>query len=130
MKVEILENIEIDSIGVGKATQANISASNMMFAISAVSKNLYSDLIGSIIRELTSNALDANRLDNVNNPILISLYCDIDSEITFSVKDDGIGMSPQFIEKHYMSYFDSTKRLSQDFIGGWGRVMPSLKRNF
>ena len=66
MKVEILENIEIDSIGVGKATQANISASNMMFAISAVSKNLYSDLIGSIIRELTSNALDANRLDNVN----------------------------------------------------------------
>jgi len=120
MKVEILENIEIDSIGVGKATQANISASNMMFAISAVSKNLYSDLIGSIIRELTSNALDANRLDNVNNPILISLYCDIDSEITFSVKDDGIGMSPQFIEKHYMSYFDSTKRLSQDFIGGWG----------
>ena len=117
MKVEILENIEIDSIGVGKATQANISASNMMFAISAVSKNLYSDLIGSIIRELTSNALDANRLDNVNNPILISLYC-------------GIGMSPQFIEKHYMSYFDSTKRLSQDFIGGWGKHKCPVKKKF
>lgn len=120
MKVEVLENIEIDSVSIGKSTQANISASNIMFAISAVSKNLYSDLIGSIIRELTSNALDANRLDNVNNPILISLYCDVDSEITFSVKDDGIGMSPAFIENHYMSYFDSTKRLSQNFIGGWG----------
>ena len=38
-----------------------------------LSKNLYSDSIGSTIRETASNALDSHRRAGVNKPIIVSL---------------------------------------------------------
>lgn len=84
-------------------------------------EKMYSNPIGSIVREITSNAVDSHIEANVNDPVVIRLTNDVDTNTThISFIDVGVGMSPERIKEVYSVYFNSTKRDTNNQIGGWG----------
>ena len=120
--MEIIKDNAIETYNGGldlKEINSSISVDNLGFALEAVSKNLYSNPIGSIIRELTSNAIDANVFNEAKKPVIVSLY-EEDGNWYFKVKDEGKGMNKQEFEEIYMSWFNSDKRNNNLQIGGWG----------
>jgi sensor histidine kinase regulating citrate/malate metabolism len=81
--------------------------------------SLYSNVIGSIVRESVSNAADANTAAKSDEPILVSLK-QHESTWKFSVEDFGTGISPQKAEEIVFNFLESDKEESDDYIGGWG----------
>lgn len=89
----------------------------------ALSDTLYSNKIGSIVREITSNSFDAQAEAKVKRDVIITIQdpgviTDEPGKISF--RDFGVGISPERVENVYSKYFASTKRDSNDQIGGFG----------
>ena len=84
-----------------------------------LSKNLYSDSIGSTIRETASNALDSHRRAGVDKPIIVSLE-NVNGNYEFSVEDVGIGLDADDVENIISKYGKSTKRMSNTELGMFG----------
>lgn len=84
-----------------------------------MSKSLYSNPIGSVVREITSNCFDSHKEAGVDDAVVISKGED-DEGVFISFKDVGVGLSPNRIKDVYMNYLTSTKRNTNDQIGGWG----------
>ena len=101
------------------STSFGIDDENQAFIIEALSKNIYRDPIGTIVREYSSNAWDANVDAGVNEPIIVSLDSDATGEF-FSVVDFGDGMSEEKIKTVFVKYGKSTKGGNNDEIGGFG----------
>lgn len=122
--MEIQQHVEIEeeSIGDMGEIQSSIRSEDLGFALSAVSKNLYANNIGSFIRELVSNGVDAN-VDNENRTksvaVEVKLYKE-GEEWWFSVQDFGTGMTEKVFTEVYMAWFNSDKRKTNSKIGGWG----------
>jgi hypothetical protein len=85
-----------------------------------LSKNLYSDDIGSAIRECASNALDSHRRAGVNEPIVVSLKAASYNNYEFCVEDFGTGLSHEDVINILSKYGKSTKRESNIEIGAMG----------
>ena len=85
-----------------------------------LSKNLYSDSIGSTIRECASNALDSHRRAAVNKPIIVSLVQNDSNNWEFSVEDFGTGLDHYDVENIISKYGKSTKRNSDTELGMMG----------
>jgi len=86
-----------------------------------LSKNLYSDPIGSTIRECASNALDSHRRAGVSDPIVVTLKQSKESSSwEFTVEDFGIGLDSHDVENILSKYGKSTKRLSSNELGMFG----------
>ena len=85
-----------------------------------LSKNLYSDAIGSTIRECASNALDSHRRAGVNKPIIVSLVQNDSNNWEFSVEDFGTGLDHYDVENIISKYGKSTKRNSDTELGMMG----------
>ena len=85
-----------------------------------LSKNLYSDAIGSSIRETCSNALDSHRRAGVNKPIVVSFGANRDGSYEFSVEDFGLGLDANDVENIISKYGKSTKRESNIELGMFG----------
>lgn len=83
-----------------------------------LSNNIYSNKIGSIIRELVCNAKDSHIEANNTEPFEIHLPTKINP--VFKVKDFGVGMSKQEIDVIFSCYGESTKNKSNDVIGAFG----------
>lgn len=85
----------------------------------ALSDTLYSNKVGSILRELLSNAYDTHiTAGNLDVPIELKLPSSMDS--TFSLRDYGTGLTEDEIFNVYTTFFKSTRRDSNDAIGGFG----------
>lgn len=84
-----------------------------------LSKNLYSDSIGSTIRETASNALDSHRRAGVDKPIIVSLE-NVNGNYEFSVEDFGLGLDADDVENIISKYGKSTKRMSDNELGMFG----------
>ena len=84
-----------------------------------LSKNLYSDSIGSLIREASSNSLDSHRRAGVEKPIIVSLE-NINGNYEFSVEDFGLGLDADDVENIISKYGKSTKRMSNNELGMFG----------
>ncbi len=84
-----------------------------------LSKNLYSDSIGSTIRETASNALDSHRRAGVDKPIIVSLE-NVNGNYEFSVEDVGLGLDADDVENIISKYGKSTKRMSNTELGMFG----------
>ena len=99
-------------------TQYSIRASAKAFKI--LSDGLYSDKIGTPIRELSTNAYDAHvSLRPISTlPLMYTLSYSVAEQ--FSIRDYGIGMSKQELQTTYTTYFDSNKTHSNDFVGCMG----------
>lgn len=102
---------------VGAETNFSIAMNSKMFRL--LSDTMYSDKIGSIVREITSNAIDGHtKAGEPEKPYTIHVPDAI--EPYFSVKDEGVGMSDEDIRTIYTTYGASTKDDSNDFIGAFG----------
>lgn len=93
--------------------------SRMAILLDMLSKGIYSDPIGSPIREYASNAWDAHTAAGHNDPIIITLDTDNSGDF-ISIQDFGKGMSPEFAEQHFFEYLGTDKEDSDDFIGAFG----------
>lgn len=99
-------------------------------AFQILSNNIYSNKIAAILRELGTNAYDSHvESGKGDQPFEIHLPNMI--EPWFSVTDHGTGLSPEQIESLYVTYFDSTKTESNDYVGvlGLGSKSPYCYTN-
>ena len=111
--------VEQEQVGDFEEIASSIRMEDMSLAFDMVSKHLYSNPIGSFIRELVSNAVDAN-VDNASSELVkVNIYKE-GGQAYFQVKDEGKGMSPDHFRNVYMKWFNSDKREDNTKIGGWG----------
>lgn len=90
------------------------STAHLMMVLSS---NLYQNSIGSIVREYTSNAVDANIDAKSENPVIVK----IDQKLSeFSVEDFGPGLDHDDFVNIISKYGKSTKRDKQDQLGFYG----------
>lgn len=81
--------------------------------------DLYTDPPGSVMREIASNAYDANKVaGNGDIPIEITLPTRLAP--TLVIKDRGRGMDREFLMTTYCNLLSSTKRGANEEIGGYG----------
>lgn len=85
-----------------------------------LSKNLYSDSIGSTIRECASNALDSHRRAGTTDPIIVSFKTNNESNYEFCVEDFGTGLDADDVKNIISKYGKSTKRNSNTELGMMG----------
>lgn len=116
MQIEKKTNI-IETSGLGASGGFSIKTTAAAFQL--LSSGLYTNKIRAVVRELSSNAVDAHTMvNNQSRPIEVKLPNNLDSQ--FHVKDFGPGLSHENIMHMYTTYFDSSKQASNDFIGGFG----------
>lgn len=122
MILQATKQLEIETIGeMEQGLTAGISEESMPFVFELVSKQLYSNPIGSIVREITSNCLDAHtEAENTEDPVIVRFKNDPDEGMIIEFQDFGVGISPNRIQEIYMNYFSSTKRADNSLIGGFG----------
>jgi len=86
-----------------------------------LSKNLYSDSVGSTIRECASNALDSHRRAGSDRPIIVSFKRNNQADTyEFAVEDFGIGLDADDVVNIISKYGKSTKRNSNTELGMMG----------
>ena len=104
-----------------KAQEMTISADKDAIVFQIFTKSIYSNPIGSVVREITSNCFDSHIEAGVDSPVVIRKNKDTDTAgLSISFIDYGVGMCPDRIYKIYGSYFESTKRADNTQIGGFG----------
>jgi len=122
--MKLVSNADIQHVGtINKSIDFGIDKENIGVLFRGFSDTLYSNKIGSIVRELTSNCFDSHREAKVKDDVVIILQsADPLSGKTGKIcfKDVGIGLSPKRIEDIYSKYFSSTKRETNNEIGGFG----------
>lgn len=98
------------------------------FLMQMLSKNLYSDDVGSTIRETVSNALDSHRRAGITKPIVVGLQPHSDQSYEFTVEDFGTGLDDKDVKHIISKYGKSTKRLIDNELGMMGQQpRPSTK---
>ena len=90
------------------------------FLMQMLSKNFYSDAIGSTIREICSNSLDSTRRSGTDKPIIVFLGKNDEGGFEFSVEDFGIGLDDEDVRNIISKYGASTKRLDNVELGMYG----------
>jgi len=109
----------------GEQTQDSIGMSldldSAQILMQMLSKNLYSDDIGSTVRECASNALDSHRRAGTTDPIIVSFGANKDGNYEFSVEDFGIGLDAEDVKNIISKYGKSTKRNSANELGMMGQ---------
>ena len=94
-----------------------IDAEDMRYVASLL-RNNYSNTRLAVVREISANALDANKEANSSRPIEVKLPTSMNS--TFEVRDFGGGLSQEDVFGLYSKYGKSTKRTSNNYIGAFG----------
>jgi hypothetical protein len=115
MKV-IEQNHRVKSRGVLAKKQSTLKTNAKAFRM--LSDMLYSDAVEAVIRELSTNAVDAHVEVGTEKPFDIHLPTFL--EPYFSIRDYGPGISPEKFESVYLVFFESDKTDSDDFIGTIG----------
>jgi hypothetical protein len=100
----------------------SIDQESMGMLFKGFSDHLYSNKIGSIVREITSNCFDSHIEAGVKVPVQITITEDYANyeRCVIIFRDFGTGLSPERMKNIFSKYFASTKRDSNDNIGGWG----------
>jgi hypothetical protein len=99
-----------------------IKEADMGLILEILRSKLYSNPIGAICREVSSNSRDANREAENNVPIEIGIansHLSM-SDMVIYFKDFGTGISPERMADVFVNYGSSTKRESDTFTGGFG----------
>ena len=107
----------------GEATESigmSLDLESAQVLMQMLSKNLYSDDIGSTVRECASNALDSHRRAGVDKPIVVALRATKDNTFEFSVEDFGTGLDADDVKNIISKYGKSTKRNSATELGMMG----------
>lgn len=107
----------------GQKVQLSMDENSLVHIMTHLA-GLYSDKELAVIREIATNAYDANVAAGSTAPIEVSLPNAMSPYYT--VKDSGIGMSVDDLINVYSKYGASTKRNSNDVVGmlGFGCKAP------
>lgn len=111
-------NIEV--IGDIKEFKTSIDPKNLEYITTLLSSNLYSDPEQSFIREIVSNAWDSHVEANTTDTPVIIRFKNDNYNKSITIRDYGTGLSPERFAEVYCNIGSSTKRESNDFIGGFG----------
>lgn len=121
MKVDFNKFSDVDVISSTEEKEITLSKDSQSMFFQMFTKNIYSNPIGSIVREITSNCFDSHIEANVKVPILIKKGLDNQTNSHYiSFIDFGVGMSPTRINDVFSVMFTSTKRADNQQIGGFG----------
>ena len=119
MKIDTSQgNIEV--VGDIKEFKTSIDPKNLEFITTLLSSNLYSDPEQSFIREIVSNAWDSHVEAGTTSIPVIVRFRKSGSENSVTIRDYGVGLSPDRFKEVYCNIGSSTKRESNDYIGGFG----------
>lgn len=94
------------------------------YILEMISSGIYSNPKGSIVREITSNCVDAHVASGQTKPYEVEfveknkLTGNFENKLIF--RDFGNGLDKQRIEDIYINIFESDKRESNDYIGAYG----------
>ena len=111
-------NIEV--VGDIKEFKTSIDPKNLEFITTLLSSNLYSDPEQSFIREIVSNAWDSHVEAGTTDVPVIVRFRRSGGESSVTIRDYGVGLSPERFQEVYCNIGSSTKRESNDYIGGFG----------
>lgn len=119
----ILETQEIVKretlVGDTEGFDMQLSVEDMTYIMTLLS-DLYKDPYSIIPQELLSNSWDSHvEAKCQKEPIICEIKKDINDKWYFAAQDFGVGISPERI-KIFGAYGKSTKRTTNDFIGGFG----------
>ena len=119
INLKTLSEQAVESTTGSKKMRLSENAASMVFQL--FTKNVYSNPIGTVVREITSNCFDSHIEAKVNAPVLIKKGVDPQTNSPYiSFIDYGVGMSPDRVDNIYGVYFESTKRVDNTQIGGFG----------
>lgn len=137
MKIQQETNNNIEYIGEIKENRVGIDRENIDFIATLLTSNLYSKPFESFLREAISNAYDSHIEAKTDHPIILMIK-GRDNEsynswqynpkynFDISIRDYGIGISPERFQHIYTNIGSSTKRESNAYIGGWGRLPENI----
>lgn len=136
--MELIPTTMIIAETVSSPIVTNIGATPSKFKIKASARafqilsGFYSEPILAIPRELGANAWDSHvKAKNTGQPF--EVHAPNELEPWFSIRDFGVGLSPEQIENIYTTYFESTKTGDNDSDGcmGLGSKTPfNYTQNF
>lgn len=110
-KEKVIQSHDFDQVN------CTIDAEDMRYVASLL-RNNYSNTQLAVVREISANALDANKEAHSTRRIEIKLPTQLNP--TFSVRDFGGGLSEEDVFGLYSKYGKSTKRDSNNYIGAFG----------
>lgn len=111
---------DIQVVGDVKEFKTSIDPKNLEFITTLLSSNLYSDPEQSFIREIVSNAWDSHVEAGTTDVPVIVRFKNTYNDRSVTIRDYGVGLSPERFQEVYCNIGSSTKRDSNDFIGGFG----------
>lgn len=101
----------------GQSGSFSIAMNGKAFRV--LSDTMYQDKIGSIMREISCNALDSHIMAGTpETPFTLHLPDEFEPWVSF--RDYGIGLSPEAVQTVFCVYFQSTKDQSNDAVGAFG----------
>lgn len=110
----------VELIGDIQEFKTGIDPKNLEFITTLLSSNLYSNPEQSFIREIVSNAWDSHvEAGTTDTPVIVK-FDYVKNSIT--IRDYGIGLSPDRFKDIFCNIGSSTKRESNDYIGGFGSL--------
>lgn len=129
MKLELNNIVDYETDVGGEqmdSGKVSIDTNNLGMLYEMLSKSIYSNPIGSIVRELVSNCFDSHieqaeilGIEKLEMPVVVKgFYEELDYYIGF--EDFGVGMSTERFKGIYLNYMSSTKRDSNEQLGMFG----------
>lgn len=108
---------EVASYGAQDSTAFSIEMNSVAFQ--AVIDGIYADKVRAPVREYCTNAYDAHIAAGKRNvPFELQLPSRFD--LTFRVRDYGVGLTHEQVMTHYTTMFNSSKRETNDQVGALG----------
>lgn len=110
---EVLGDVNSNKVG--------IDVKNIDFITQILSTNLYSNPMESYLREAISNARDSHKEAGVDKPIILDIGMN-QGKLCVRIQDFGTGISKERFDSIYRFIGSSTKRDSNDYIGGFSEI--------
>lgn len=124
MIIEKQEYNEAEYIGDIQENKVCIDRANVDFITTLLTSNLYSQPLESFLRETISNAWDSHVEAGTTEEYIILLLekpSRYDTKYKISIRDFGTGISPKRFDEIYKYIGSSTKRDTNEQIGGFGK---------
>jgi len=123
--IQSADRVVTQNSNVGRSMNYRLDARNLRHIVTMLRDSVYSNKILAVIREYSTNALDAHTaaeeagmIGRRTLPIEVHLPTKFSSELR--IRDFGLGLTEQEIEEIYISLGESTKRQSNKFVGSLG----------